>query len=119
MTKQDILEALKQMSNLERLEIIEFTSQLMQEEEINKKSENLEVAQGVTAKLKSNSAQAKALKRIAHKIGGECEFLTADDEWIVVDEVGQEIDLDALKEKFKQRGYKSKISATQTSTSGN
>ena len=69
-----------------------------------------EVESGITAYLKPDSAEAKALERIASPI--------ADDKWIVVDEVGQEIDMDAVREKFKQRGYKSKISATKESASG-
>ena len=73
----------------------------------NFKIHPFEIENGVTAYLISDSAEAKALERIASPI--------ADDKWIVVDEVGQEIDMDAVREKFKQRGYKSKISATKES----
>lgn len=69
-----------------------------------------EVADGVIAYLKPDSAEAKALERIAAPI--------TEGEWIVADDVGQEIDMDAVREKFKQRGYKSKISGTKASASG-
>ncbi len=113
MTKFEILEALKQMPNVARLEIIEFASRLIREEMARKNQEQkvlLEVDQSVTTHLSPNSAEAKALERTASPI--------ADDEWIVVDQVGQEIDMDAVKERFRQSGYKSKISAKKTSSSG-
>ncbi|HLO47643.1 MAG TPA: type II toxin-antitoxin system mRNA interferase toxin, RelE/StbE family [Kamptonema sp.] len=51
-----------------------------------------EVENGVIAYLISDSAEAKALERIATFI--------ADREWIVVDDVGQEIDMNADRNNF-------------------
>ncbi len=53
------------------------------------------------------SAEAKALQRINSPI--------RDDEWIIVDDIGKEIDLDKVREEFYQSGYKSKISTQETS----
>ena len=54
-----------------------------------------EVENGVIDYLISDSAEAKALERIATFI--------ADREWIVVNDVGQEIDIDAAREKFNPK----------------
>lgn len=57
--------------------------------------------------VKSNSAEGAALKRLATPI--------ADDEWIVVGSLDEEIDMNAVRERFIQRGYKSKVSALANS----
>lgn len=54
-----------------------------------------EVENGVIDYLISDSAEAKALERIATFI--------ADREWIVVNDVGQEIDMNADREKFNPK----------------
>lgn len=113
MTKTEILDALKQMANIERLEIIEVASRLIRQEmdkNILEAKIPIEIEEGVTAYLNPNSAEAKALERLRSS--------NIDGQWSIVDEVGKDIDMDTVKEKFKQRGYKGKVSTTQTSTSG-
>lgn len=57
----------------------------------------------------SHSAEAKAIRRINTPID--------DNEWIIVDNIGEEIDFEKIKEEFYKSGYQSKISAKETSSS--
>lgn len=102
MTKIDILNSLKQLSNLERLEIIEFASHLIHEE----MQEEILTSQ-IKDNFNQNSAEGKALSRINTPIN--------DDEWIIVDNIDQEIDMEKIKEQFIKSGYKSKIFTEKTS----
>ena len=52
--------------------------------------------------LSPNSAEGKALQRIRHPI--------PEDEWVTV-EAAQNIDMEAVRQRIKQRGYKTQISA--------
>ncbi|MFM7439650.1 MAG: hypothetical protein ACKO2V_13775, partial [Snowella sp.] len=52
--------------------------------------------EGEVIYLDPNSAEGKALRRIDKPIG--------EDEWITVGEIGEEIDMEAINEKIKQRG---------------
>ncbi len=85
--KTEVLEAIKEMSLFERLEVIEVTSQLIRED-----------AQ-IEMILNANSAEARAIKPINEPIN--------DDEWIIVDDLDEEVDMEVIKSKFKERGYKS------------
>jgi hypothetical protein len=108
MTKTEILNSLKQLSNIERLEIIEFASYLMREEITEQsQTEHITINDDNTA-LNPTSAEAKALMRL----NSSCE----EEEWIIVDNIGQEIDLDQVKEQFYKSGYKSKVSTQKTSS---
>jgi hypothetical protein len=69
------------------VEVIEVTSQLIRED-----------AQ-IEMILNANSAEAKTIKPINEPIN--------NDEWIVVDDLDQNIDMEVIKTKFKERGYKS------------
>lgn len=88
MLKTEIIKSLQKMTNTERLEVIEIASQLVRKE-INSPSDNL-------------SAEVKAWERINSNI--------EDNEWIIVDNLDEEIDLEQIKKEFDKRGYKSKIS---------
>jgi len=55
-----------------------------------------------TISLNPNSAQGKALARIHAPL--------PEDEYITVGEIGTDIDMKAIQERIKQRGYKIKIS---------
>lgn len=52
--------------------------------------------------LNSNSAEAKAVERLRHPI--------MEDEWVSVEAEG-EIDIEAVRQRIKQRGYKTQVSA--------
>lgn len=88
MLQTEIIKSLQKMTNSERLEVIEIASQLIRKE-INSHSDNL-------------SAEVKAWQRINSN--------TEDNEWIIVDNLDEEIDLEKIKNEFNKRGYKSKIS---------
>jgi len=88
MLKTAIIKSLEKMTNSERLEVIEMASQLIKKE-INCPSHNL-------------SAEVKAWQRINSD--------SEDTEWIIVDNLDEEIDLEQVKKEFNKRGYKSKIS---------
>ncbi|WP_330202834.1 hypothetical protein [Cyanobacterium sp. Dongsha4] len=76
------------MTNSERLEVIEIASQLIRKE-INSHGDHL-------------SPEVKAWQKINSN--------TEDNQWIVVDNLDEEIDLEKIKNEFNKRGYKSKIS---------
>lgn len=88
MLKTAIIKSLQKMTNSERLEVIEIASQLIRKE-INSHSDNL-------------SVEVKAWQRINSNI--------EDNQWIIVDNLDEEIDLEQIKKEFNKRGYKSKIS---------
>lgn len=88
MLQTEIIKSLQKMTNSERLKVIEIASQLIRKE-INSHSDNL-------------SAEVKAWQRINSN--------TEDNEWIIVDNLDEEIDLEKIKNEFNKRGYKSKIS---------
>ena len=48
--------------------------------------------------LDPNSAEGKALQRIENPLG--------EDEWITIGEIGEEVDMEVVRERIKQRGYK-------------
>ena len=51
--------------------------------------------------LDPNSAEGKALQRIENPL--------REDEWITIGDIGEEIDMEAVRERMKQRGYKIQI----------
>lgn len=59
--------------------------------------------------LDPNSAEGKALQRIENPI--------KEDEWITVGEIGEEIDMEAIYERIKQRGYKIQVPSKNSSSS--
>jgi len=63
---------------------------------------------GETVYLSPNSAEGKALQRIRNPI--------PEDEWVTEGEIGEDIDVDALNERLRKRGYKVKVSFEATST---
>lgn len=102
MVTTEIINSLKKMTNSERLEVIEIASQLIRKEiNLQKDDETKSIDQNQNLDSKS-SAEFKAWQRI--------NSTTKDDEWIIVDDIGKEIDLEQVRQEFYQRGYKSKIS---------
>jgi hypothetical protein len=59
--------------------------------------------------LDPNSAEGKALQRIENPI--------KEDEWITVGEIGEEIDMEAIDKRIKQRGYKIQVPSKNSSSS--
>lgn len=62
---------------------------------------------GEIISLNPNSAEGKALTRIRNPI--------SENEWITVGEIGQNIDMEAVRERIKQRGYKIQVSSEDSS----
>lgn len=65
--------------------------------------------EGEVIYLDPNSAEGKALRRIDKPI--------REDEWITVGEIGEEIDMEAINEKIKQRGHKIQVPSKNSSSS--
>ena len=58
--------------------------------------------------LDPNSAEGKALQRIENPL--------REDEWITIGKIGEEVDMEAVKERIKQRGYKIQICSEDSSS---
>ena len=63
---------------------------------------------GEVTYLSPNSAEGKALQRIRNPI--------PEDEWITVVEIGEDIDMEVVRERIKKRGYKIQVSSKNSST---
>lgn len=61
--------------------------------------------------LNPNSAEAKAVKRI------ESIDFADSSQWITEGQIGEEIDVDAINQRLKERGYKIQVSFTDSQAS--
>lgn len=64
--------------------------------------------EGEVTYLAPDSAEGKALQRIRNPI--------PEDEWWAVGEIGEDIDMETVRERIKQRGYKIQVSSEDSST---
>jgi hypothetical protein len=85
-TKSDVLTIKKKIESIERL--------------LQPQGIPFEV-EGETIYLSPSSAEGKALSRIDNPV--------PDDEWVVIVEEGQEVDVASALERLKKRGYKVKV----------
>lgn len=112
--EHELLGKLKTLANLYLLAIsrinpsgwiLEFKSVCLNIVSLIENSGNSELipfeVEGKTIYLSPDSAEGKALNRINNPV--------PDDEWIVIIEEGQEVDVASALERLKKRGYKVKV----------